>query len=199
MKGVLLGLVRNELKREQISSPPLKQTRRINLIPQVKLQSNFYFNVKFGCISILCLTITSSTPAHLIAVITLWKPRSGKLLEILAAEFSLFAGVVASGPSQHTVFESTKLSLKRLRQPTQHSSSNLISMYFSYQLCIWKSLRRSVLLYCLTEWQFEPSWCNMFMFSLYSYRSYSYRNPFVKLYESTGCVLLPVQAVNLEY
>jgi hypothetical protein len=46
------------------------------------------------------------------------EPPSGKLLEILTAEFSLFAGVVAPGPRQHTTFESTKLDLKRMRQPT---------------------------------------------------------------------------------
>jgi hypothetical protein len=44
---------------------------------------------------------------------------SGKLLEILTAEFSLFAGAVAPGPPQHTVFESMKLDLKRMRQHTQ--------------------------------------------------------------------------------
>ena len=50
MKGVLRGLVKDELKREEISRPPVKQTRRINLISQIELQSNFYLNVKFGCI-----------------------------------------------------------------------------------------------------------------------------------------------------
>lgn len=76
MKGALRGLVKNELKRGQLSNPSLKQTGRINLISQVELQSNFYFDVKFGCISILCLTITSSTPAYLITVITLWNPQA---------------------------------------------------------------------------------------------------------------------------
>jgi hypothetical protein len=44
------------------------------------------------------------------------------------------------------------------------SSSNLISMYFTYQLRIWKTLMRSVLLHYLSEWRFEPTPCNIFIF-----------------------------------
>jgi hypothetical protein len=93
------------------------------------------------------------------------EPPSGKLLEILTTEFSLFAGVVASDPWQHTVrgIWIHEVGSQEI-EAAYTSSSNLIIIYFSYQLCIWKTLRRSVLLYYLSEWRFEPTWYNIFMF-----------------------------------